>query len=170
MTTSAGSHQAPTSLTLLCGGGFLFETTRMLEQLGTAERFAYLATEFGGIPGQDGIPDGTVVPIPSFSTVTDASLVKSLRAFVGTFAATMRALRHKSIRSVIVVGASYALPMLMAARLKRRRAIYIETITRVDQLSMTGRLVYHCGLASTYIVQWPHLQRSYPRSTLGTVL
>ena len=166
----AGDDQAPTALTLLCGGGFLFETTRLLEQIGPRERFAFLATEFGGIAGEDGIPDGAMLPIPSFSTMTDASLLKSAKAFAAAFAITMGVLRQRSITSVVVVGASYALPMLMAARLKRRRAIYIETITRVDQLSTTGRAVYFFRLATTYIVQWPYLQQRYPRTTLGTVL
>ncbi|KAK6179177.1 hypothetical protein SNE40_011596 [Patella caerulea] len=41
------------------------------------------------------------------------------------------------------------------------KIIYVESICRVDKLSMTARLVYK--FADNIIVQWPELQSKYPK-------
>ena len=60
--------------------------------------------------------------------------------------------------------------MLLAARLLRVRTVFVESITRVGRLSGTGRLIYHCRLATVFVVQWPALRAAYRSSRLGTIL
>jgi Oligosaccharide biosynthesis protein Alg14 like len=160
----------PTVLTLLCGGGFLFETKCLLRQMRGKEVFTYLSTEFGGQPGFEGVPDGSNTRIPTSATVTNPSIWKIIKSFTVTLGTTMSVLRQRSIKSVIVVGASYTVPMLLAGRISGLKTVYIESITRADRLSNTGRIVYHLRLASLFVVQWPALQKTHKRSTLGTIL
>ncbi|KNA12980.1 hypothetical protein SOVF_120990 [Spinacia oleracea] len=41
---------------------------------------------------------------------------------------------------------------------------YVESIARVKRLSLSGLLLYKLGIADQLYVQWPQLQRKYPRS------
>ncbi|KAL6911855.1 hypothetical protein ACP4OV_000660 [Aristida adscensionis] len=41
---------------------------------------------------------------------------------------------------------------------------YIESIARVQKLSLSGLLLYKLRIADQFFVQWPQLQEKYPRS------
>ncbi|KAJ8441023.1 hypothetical protein Cgig2_021387 [Carnegiea gigantea] len=43
---------------------------------------------------------------------------------------------------------------------------YVESIARVKRLSLSGLLLYKLRIADQLYVQWPQLQRKYPRSIL----
>jgi UDP-N-acetylglucosamine:LPS N-acetylglucosamine transferase len=160
----------PVALVVISGGGFTFETKCLFQTIGADFEFIYLATRFGGEPGEPGLPAGARYAVPSFSTVTQKSRRGSLDAFIKTFTLTRKLIRSEAVDLVLAIGCSHAIPMLLAGRLMRRKTVYIESITRVDRLSNTGRLVYHLRLASHFFVQWPRLQQSYPASQLGTIL
>jgi UDP-N-acetylglucosamine:LPS N-acetylglucosamine transferase len=66
-----------------------------------------------------------------------------------------RVLREQNPSVVISTGAGLALPFFILGRLQRRRLVYVESITRVEKLALTGRLVY--PLASAFFVQWDSL-------------
>ncbi|KAJ7943850.1 UDP-N-acetylglucosamine transferase subunit ALG14-like [Quillaja saponaria] len=42
---------------------------------------------------------------------------------------------------------------------------YVESIARVRRLSLSGLLLYKLRMADQLFVQWPQLQRKYPRAT-----
>lgn len=66
-----------------------------------------------------------------------------------------RVLREQNPSVIISTGAGLALPFFLLGRLQRRRLVYVESITRVEKLALTGRLVY--PLASSFFVQWDSL-------------
>ena len=158
------------ALVILSGGGFTFETKCLLGALKDQFDFVYLKTAHGGVPGEDGIPYGEAYAALSFASKTKPSVTASLRAFLMTFAMTLRVIRRTKIDLVLAAACSHAVPMLLAGRLLGRRTICIESITRVDRLSNTGKLVYYLRLATTFLVQWPNLRNDYPLSRLGTIL
>ncbi|PON39963.1 Oligosaccharide biosynthesis protein Alg14-like [Parasponia andersonii] len=41
---------------------------------------------------------------------------------------------------------------------------YVESIARVQRLSLSGLILYKLHIADQFFVQWPQLQRKYPRS------
>ncbi|XP_026449149.1 UDP-N-acetylglucosamine transferase subunit ALG14-like isoform X1 [Papaver somniferum] len=41
---------------------------------------------------------------------------------------------------------------------------YVESIARVKRLSLSGLLLYKLHIADLIFVQWPHLQKKYPRT------
>jgi beta-1,4-N-acetylglucosaminyltransferase len=65
-----------------------------------------------------------------------------------------RTVRRVDPDVVLSTGAALAVPFLLVARLQRRRAVYVESFTRTDRLSLSGRLVY--PLVHRFFVQWPH--------------
>jgi UDP-N-acetylglucosamine:LPS N-acetylglucosamine transferase len=66
-----------------------------------------------------------------------------------------RVLRELDPDVVISTGAGLALPFFVLGKLQRRRLVYVESITRVEKLALTGRLVY--PLADAFFVQWDGL-------------
>jgi UDP-N-acetylglucosamine:LPS N-acetylglucosamine transferase len=66
-----------------------------------------------------------------------------------------RVLREQDPGVIISTGAGLALPFFLLGKLQRRRLVYVESITRVEKLALTGRLVY--PLADAFFVQWDSL-------------
>jgi beta-1,4-N-acetylglucosaminyltransferase len=89
---------------------------------------------------------------------TNRHLGNLLRNLVLAFPVVMRVRPD----AVITTGAGVGVPFLYVARLFGKRAIYIESLARVDQLSLSGRLVY--PVATHFFVQWPELSERYRKS------
>lgn len=66
-------------------------------------------------------------------------------------------LRREDPAVIVSTGAGLALPYFVLGKLQRRRLVYVESITRVEKLALTGRLVY--PLADSFFVQWSSLER-----------
>jgi beta-1,4-N-acetylglucosaminyltransferase len=63
---------------------------------------------------------------------------------------------------VISTGASIAINFAFIAKLLRIRFIYIESISRAQELSISGKLVYF--VSDEFYVQWPELCQKYPKA------
>ena len=159
----------PVVLAVLSGGGFTFEMQVLLRSLRQDARFIIFVTEWGGE-----IPDTSKLlssyPVPSYATWEKPSRWESVRAFLVTFRRSIEVLRREKVDLVLTIGCSHAVPMLAAARLLGKRSVFLESVTRVTRMSLSGRMVYWFGLASVFLVQWPALQQQYRRSRLGTIL
>ena len=46
-----------------------------------------------------------------------------------------------------------------------KKVIYIESFARVDEPSLTGKLMYH--VADLFIVQWKEMMEFYPNAVYG---
>ena len=44
------------------------------------------------------------------------------------------------------------------------KIIYVESVCRVEHLSLSGLLLYHLYMADCVFVQWPQLKQKYPRT------
>jgi UDP-N-acetylglucosamine:LPS N-acetylglucosamine transferase len=162
--------EKPVALTVLSGGGFTFETKRLLHSLSDQVDFVYLTTEFGGEPGHDGLPLGPAHRVPSFGSFTRPSCAKDLAAFTATFRAALKLISSNRLDGVIVVGCSHSIPILLAAKLWKKRSVFVESVARTDSLSTTGKIIYYLGLCSTFIVQWDSLRAVYRRAEVGTII
>jgi beta-1,4-N-acetylglucosaminyltransferase len=56
---------------------------------------------------------------------------------------------------VVSTGAAIAVPFAWVGRLRGTRVVYVESLTRIDSPSLTGRLVM--PVADRIYVQWPQL-------------
>lgn len=66
---------------------------------------------------------------------------------------------------VISTGALATFPICVLAKLFRKKVIYIESFARVDEPSLTGRLMYK--VADLFIVQWEEMKEFYPNAVYG---
>jgi beta-1,4-N-acetylglucosaminyltransferase len=80
-----------------------------------------------------------------------------------------RVLRAERPDAILSTGAALAVPFFVVARLLGIRTVYVESVTRTEGLSLSGRLVY--PLASSFFVQWPELASRLKRARYaGAVL
>ncbi|MEM7727044.1 MAG: PssD/Cps14F family polysaccharide biosynthesis glycosyltransferase [Cyanobacteria bacterium P01_A01_bin.45] len=63
---------------------------------------------------------------------------------------------------VISTGASIAVGFGIAAKCFGKRFIYVESISRSQELSLAGKLLYR--FSDEFYVQWPNLCRKYPKA------
>jgi beta-1,4-N-acetylglucosaminyltransferase len=64
--------------------------------------------------------------------------------------------------AVVTTGAGVAVPFCYAGRAVGARVVYVESLARIDQLSLTGRLVR--PVVNRLFVQWPELAERDPRA------
>ncbi|NXD38874.1 ALG14 transferase, partial [Copsychus sechellarum] len=59
--------------------------------------------------------------------------------------------------------------LLGLLRIKRTIIVYVESICRVETLSLSGKILYY--FSDYFIVQWPELKKKYPKSVyLGRIV
>ncbi|XP_077189092.1 UDP-N-acetylglucosamine transferase subunit ALG14 [Paroedura picta] len=59
--------------------------------------------------------------------------------------------------------------LLRLLGLKKVTIVYVESICRVENLSLSGKILYH--FSDHFFVQWPHLKEKYPKSQyLGRIV
>lgn len=63
---------------------------------------------------------------------------------------------------IVTTGALISFPFCVYAKLMKAKVIYIETFARVNDRSLTGRLVY--PIADLFLVQWESLLELYPKA------
>jgi beta-1,4-N-acetylglucosaminyltransferase len=89
---------------------------------------------------------------------SNRSLVSLLRNLVAAWALLWSA----RPAAVITTGAGVAVPFCYLGRLIGAKVIYVESFARVDELSLTGRLVL--PVAHDCFVQWPELAARHRRA------
>lgn len=88
-----------------------------------------------------------------------------LPKFIWLFIRTIQILTKEKPDFVITTGALIAYPFCLVGKLMGIKVIYIESFARVDQPSLTGKLVYN--LSDLFMVQWEDMLKNYPKSMLG---
>lgn len=78
---------------------------------------------------------------------------RSLRNLVLNLGLAWRVLRRQRPEAILSTGAGLAVPFFVVGRLLGIRRVYVESVTRSETISLSGRLVY--PLANRFFVQWP---------------
>jgi beta-1,4-N-acetylglucosaminyltransferase len=71
-----------------------------------------------------------------------------------------RLLRDRRPDLILTTGSGVAVPFFWIARLRGIPSVFVESITRINELSLTARLVR--PFATKMLVQWPELVGKYP--------
>jgi UDP-N-acetylglucosamine:LPS N-acetylglucosamine transferase len=75
-------------------------------------------------------------------------------------------LRKERPGAILSTGAGPAVPFALVGRfLFGCRIVFVETITRVNRPSLTGRIMY--WIAHDFFYQWEPLRRFFPRGVFG---
>ena len=82
--------------------------------------------------------------------------------FIRLFKKAFQIMREERPDVVITTGALIAFPFCVLAKLSKKKIIFIESFARINNKSLTGRLVY--PFADLFIVQWKSMLKCYPRA------
>jgi len=75
-------------------------------------------------------------------------------------------LRRERPQVILSTGAGPAVPFALVGRfLFKMRVVFVETITRIERPSLTGRIMYR--LANEFFYQWESLRRYFPKARFG---
>lgn len=74
-------------------------------------------------------------------------------------------LRRERPQAVLSTGAGVAVPFLLVGRILGMKTVYIESLARIHDLSLSGKLVYF--FVHHFFVQWEELTKCYPRAVYG---
>jgi UDP-N-acetylglucosamine:LPS N-acetylglucosamine transferase len=70
---------------------------------------------------------------------------------------------------IVSTGAGVAIPFFYLGKLMGKKLVFIEAYERIDNPSLTGRLVY--PITNAFILQWPEQKKHYPKGiVLGQIL
>ena len=163
-------------LVVLAGGGWYEETRRVLALLSPARfEFVYAYAHHSGDHSAATLAlphPGPMVPL-HYLGYTRPRRFDRLRHAYRTLLAlgeSRRIIRQYRPQAVLAIGCASAVPLFTAARLQGISCVFIESITRSRELSLTGRIVYWLRLAKVF-VQWPRLARRRSRCAYaGAVL
>ena len=95
---------------------------------------------------------------------TNRSIVNLLR----NLAVAWRTIRARQPDVILSTGAGLAVPFFLVGRLLGRRCVYVESLTRTESISLSGRLAY--PFAHAFFVQWPQTPRRRRMCYAGSVL
>jgi UDP-N-acetylglucosamine:LPS N-acetylglucosamine transferase len=94
---------------------------------------------------------------------------RSVRNLLRNTALAWRVLRRRRPDAILSTGAGLAVPFFLVGWLLGIRRVYVESVTRTESLSLSGRLVY--PLADRFFVQWPAVAARFRRAEYaGAVL
>ena len=96
---------------------------------------------------------------------------KSLRfllRFVQSFFTIRRILAEEKPTHIISFGAMCTVPVCIIGKLMNIKVIYVESYTRLKDLSLSGKIIY--PFADLFVVQWKQLASKYPKAVYGGAL
>ncbi|EKF00328.1 UDP-N-acetylglucosamine--LPS N-acetylglucosamine transferase [Tolypothrix sp. LEGE 11397] len=87
---------------------------------------------------------------------------RDILALIKNIPKTFQFIRLEKPDVIISTGASIAINFAFVAKILGIRFIYIESISRANELSISGRLVY--PISDEFYVQWAELCQKYPKA------
>ena len=87
---------------------------------------------------------------------------RNIPNFFKNLSLARKILKQENPDRVITTGAGVGVPFIYIAKMMGIKTIFIESLTRISHISLSGRLVYF--VADEFLVQWPELAKKYKRS------
>lgn len=147
-------------LVVLGDGGHTAEIIKLLDLLGPTYEYSYMISDEDRISESKITWKGPIyrTPVPLGKYKSGRKLSRVLRSALSQFKILLK-VRPKAILSS---GAGIAIPISVFARLLGTKVIFIETGSRVYNMSSTGKVMYR--VANLFFVQWEPLQKKYPKA------
>jgi UDP-N-acetylglucosamine:LPS N-acetylglucosamine transferase len=87
-------------------------------------------------------PDVGYLLVDEEVTIAHGPTNRSITKLLRNMGLSWRVLRRRRPDAIISTGAALAVPFFLFGRLLGIRCVYVESVTRTESLSLSGRLVY----------------------------
>ena len=94
----------------------------------------------------------------------DSRIMSAIRTILTLFLSFIYLAYYRPV-AVVSCGTGMTVPIFLSARSLGIKTVFIESMSRVDSLSQTGRLLL--GHTSLFCVQWPQLASKIPGAVYG---
>jgi beta-1,4-N-acetylglucosaminyltransferase len=146
-------------LVILGEGGHTTELLNLVDLLGDRYEYCYILAKEDNLSTNRLRRDGVIYKLPrprGKDTMVFTAIFK-------TFLATVEALKilwQVKPTAILSTGPAIAVPVSIVGKLLGIKIIFVETGSRVQTLSLTGRIMYR--MADLFFVQWPQLSKKLP--------
>jgi UDP-N-acetylglucosamine:LPS N-acetylglucosamine transferase len=143
-------------LVVLGEGGHTAELLKLVSLLGNKYRYFYI------MPKDDNLSNKKIaIPGPVYriyrarekDTKFFDAIIKTFIDGIKSFWIILRVKPH----AILSCGPAIAVPVSIVGKILGTHIIFVETGSRVNCLSLTGRIMYRC--ADLFFVQWPKLKK-----------
>lgn len=94
---------------------------------------------------------------------------RNIKNFIKNIFFTWKILRREKPTLILSTGAGISVPFMILGRLLKIKTIYIESLTRIEELSLSAKM--NAFFIDLFLVQWPELEDvSKKRFYWGNVL
>jgi UDP-N-acetylglucosamine:LPS N-acetylglucosamine transferase len=144
-------------------GGHTAQTFALVDLLGSKFKYLYMIDLLDGLtPRKIRLP-GRVLPVIQPRLLPQDSKIMSAVRAVATLLLSFVYILVFRPEVVISCGTGLTLPIFYSARILKVKTVFVESMSRVESLSITGRMLL--GKTNVFFVQWPTLAKR----THGTV-
>jgi len=150
-----------TLLVVLGDGGHTAEIIRLVELLGPNYNYAYIVTTSDRISESKITIQGPIYYITQPHAKRDRAWQAALKLIYSFWQAAWL-LYQIHPEAVLGSGPAVMVPVALLGKLTRAKIIFIETASRVTDLSLTGKIMLR--VADLFFVQWKQLQKRYPHT------
>jgi UDP-N-acetylglucosamine:LPS N-acetylglucosamine transferase len=148
-------------LAVLGEGGHTTELLKLVSLLGEKYKYHYIITKEDNLSCKKIKIQGPVHRLYR-ARKKDTKLIDAIiKTLIDGFKSFWIILRIRP-DAILSTGPAIAVPVSVAGKILGRRIIFVETGSRVNYPSMTGKIMYHC--ADLFFVQWPQLKKKLPRA------
>jgi beta-1,4-N-acetylglucosaminyltransferase len=144
-------------------GGHTAQTFALVDLLGSKFKYLYMIDLLDRLtPRKIRLP-GRVLPVIQPRLLPQDSKIMSAVRTVATLLLSFVYILVFRPEVVISCGTGLTLPIFYSARILKVKTVFVESMSRVESLSITGRMLL--GKTNLFFVQWPTLAKR----THGTV-
>jgi UDP-N-acetylglucosamine:LPS N-acetylglucosamine transferase len=146
-------------------GGHTAQTFALVDLLGKKYQFIYFIGLLDSLtPKKVRIP-GKIVPVLAPRLLPqDSRIMAVIRTLFTLLLSTLYLIIFRPI-VVISCGTGLTVPVFYSARVLKIKTVFIESLSRVESLSITGRLLL--GKTNLFVVQWRNLAEKVPGAIFG---
>jgi UDP-N-acetylglucosamine:LPS N-acetylglucosamine transferase len=146
-------------------GGHTAQTFALVDLLGARFSYIYLIGILDSLTPKKIRIEGKVLRVFAPRLLPqDSRIMSVIRTAVTLLLSLIYLLLYKPV-AVVSCGTGLTVPVFYAARLLRVKTVFIESLSRVESLSITGRLLH--GKTDLFLVQWSSLAESVPEAVYG---
>ncbi len=155
----------PRVAVVLGRGGHTAQTFALIDLLGPRFQYLYMIGVLDSLtPKKIRIP-GRIVPVFAPRMLPqDSRIMSVVRTLVTLMLSFIYFLLFRP-KVVVSCGTGLTVPIFYSARALGIRTVFIESMSRVEALSMTGRFLL--GKTDLFLVQWKSLSQRTPGATYG---
>tara|TARA_B110000467_G_scaffold141422_1_gene142150 strand:+ start:138 stop:638 length:501 start_codon:yes stop_codon:yes gene_type:complete len=152
-------------LIILAGGGFSSAINQIMKNIDKDNVDFFYVTAGDSLATFKNLDKSKCYVIPKTTHFSTRSTFIRIKDFLMSFREAKKVVYEIKPDIIISVGSSMAIPIFIWSLGVTKKRVFIESLTRVNDLSRTGKIIYYLNLASRFYVQWPMITEKYSKTT-----